>query len=70
MILNAYVKFLEGVCMWLVFLLQVVASILAGVHWPLSLVVAGESNLLMMLLEAARRPFSDQIARCAGSRCS
>jgi len=69
-ILDAYVKFLEGVCIWLVLLLQVVASILAGVHWPQSLVVAGESHLLVMLLEAARTPFSDQIARCAGSRCS
>jgi len=46
-------------------LLRMVASILAGVHWPLFLPVAGEPNLLVLLLEAARRLFSDQIACCA-----
>ena len=56
--------------MWLVLLLRAVASTLASMHWPLFLSVAGEPNLLVMLLKAARRLFSDRIAHCAGSRCS
>ncbi len=64
-VLDSFLKFLKGLCMFWDQLLRIVASILAGVHWPLFLPVAGEPNLLVLLLEAARRLFSDQIACCA-----
>ena len=61
-VLDSLVEFLEGVCVIWVLLLRVVVSILAGVHWPLFLPVAGEPYLLVMLLEAACSLFSDQMA--------